>query len=479
LAYSILKGLVVAAAPEKKKYMASKMKYNCMLSGEKRAEPCAACPDSSKCMTDSLQVKEPEMNPQEKRPVVKITADGEVSACAKGAEPGECGYKPGAKVCGKCGALAVQMKMDAEMGYDEDEDDDDEEMPAAAKKRRRMAEAMEEEDDDDMVDGKGAYNQGMSHVDDPMDPDFRKRRKARHKKRMASMGVKSDDMLDDVFLCSQTREIKSAATDSPCAGCRGGCKSDNASPDLLEIEALAEDVMNIKVHFSGYGDEFGMFVVQGHRKADDQAIETYWTDDGELDGWFRIPEEELMGKSAVIALDEAVGRALETIRQHTKSDAEATGYGVGEFEGKETIVIEVKSGDTTFDVHVTSEGDVPGFEQVEIKSEDDDDLEVKRMFSDEQRASMAEGGEALPDGSYPIANEEDLKNAIQAFGRAKDPAAAKAHIMKRARALGKMDLIPQEWMGGKKDAVGDVELLLEELSVLEAQASLQGLLGEE
>ena len=42
----------------------------------------------------------------------------------------------------------------------------------------------------------------------------------------------------------------------------------------------------------------------------------------------------------------------------------------------------------------------------------------------------------MPDGSFPIANVEDLKNAIQSIGRAKDPDAAKAHIKKRARDLG-------------------------------------------
>lgn len=62
-----------------------------------------------------------------------------------------------------------------------------------------------------------------------------------------------------------------------------------------------------------------------------------------------------------------------------------------------------------------------------------------------QRLKMAKGDTALKDGSYPIADEEDLKNAIQAIGRAKDPAAAKSHIMKRARALHKVDLLPEKW----------------------------------
>lgn len=80
------------------------------------------------------------------------------------------------------------------------------------------------------------------------------------------------------------------------------------------------------------------------------------------------------------------------------------------------------------------------------------EMELKRAFSPEKRRDLAKGGMALPDGSFPIVTEGDLKNAIMAFGRAKNRAAAKRHIMKRARALKRTDLIPEKW--GKKDAKG-------------------------
>lgn len=70
---------------------------------------------------------------------------------------------------------------------------------------------------------------------------------------------------------------------------------------------------------------------------------------------------------------------------------------------------------------------------------------MNRDYSTEERQSMAKKGQALPDGSFPIADREDLENAIQAFGRASDPAAAKAHIKKRARELGLEELIPEGW----------------------------------
>ena len=69
----------------------------------------------------------------------------------------------------------------------------------------------------------------------------------------------------------------------------------------------------------------------------------------------------------------------------------------------------------------------------------------KREFTDAERADAADAGQAMPDGSYPIKTVKDLKNAIQSYGRAKDPAKVKAHIMARAKALGKESMIPENW----------------------------------
>jgi hypothetical protein len=74
-----------------------------------------------------------------------------------------------------------------------------------------------------------------------------------------------------------------------------------------------------------------------------------------------------------------------------------------------------------------------------------DDKTGDREFSTAEREAAAEKGQAMPGGGFPIKSEKDLKNAIQAVGRAKDPAAAKAHIKKRAKALGLTSLIPKQW----------------------------------
>ena len=67
---------------------------------------------------------------------------------------------------------------------------------------------------------------------------------------------------------------------------------------------------------------------------------------------------------------------------------------------------------------------------------------INEEYDTEARKKMAEKGFALADGSFPIANLEDLKNAIQAYGRAKDQAKAAKFIVKRAKALGAEDLVP-------------------------------------
>jgi len=72
----------------------------------------------------------------------------------------------------------------------------------------------------------------------------------------------------------------------------------------------------------------------------------------------------------------------------------------------------------------------------------------KRDYSTASRERMAGTGAAMPDGSFPIANATDLRNAIQSVGRAKSYQAAKEHIIRRARALGLVDMLPEDWKPG-------------------------------
>jgi hypothetical protein len=82
-------------------------------------------------------------------------------------------------------------------------------------------------------------------------------------------------------------------------------------------------------------------------------------------------------------------------------------------------------------------------------------------YSDEERMELAKKGLALDDGSFPIKDLADLKNAIQAYGRAKDQAAAAKFIAKRAKALGAEDLIPdtEDFQKALKESLDHSEVM--------------------
>ena len=91
------------------------------------------------------------------------------------------------------------------------------------------------------------------------------------------------------------------------------------------------------------------------------------------------------------------------------------------------------------------------------KMRDEDTLYMLQMFDDTDaelsvisrkvRMRLAEEGKALKDGSFPIRNIGDLKNAVQAYGRSKPGkrGMVRRHIMKMARKLERDDLIPDTW----------------------------------
>lgn len=66
-------------------------------------------------------------------------------------------------------------------------------------------------------------------------------------------------------------------------------------------------------------------------------------------------------------------------------------------------------------------------------------------FTERQRTKLAKKGFALPDGSFPIRNRNDLENAIKLWGLAKNKSQAKKFIKKRARQLDAMNELPATW----------------------------------
>lgn len=61
-----------------------------------------------------------------------------------------------------------------------------------------------------------------------------------------------------------------------------------------------------------------------------------------------------------------------------------------------------------------------------------------------ERKKMAKTGMAMPDGSFPIPDEEHLRSAIRL---ARTPE-QRAHVIRRAKALGLSRLIPDGWKEG-------------------------------
>jgi hypothetical protein len=100
-----------------------------------------------------------------------------------------------------------------------------------------------------------------------------------------------------------------------------------------------------------------------------------------------------------------------------------------------------------------------------VKEDVDQDIDYMIQMFDENpenemavisrrvRERLAGEGKALPDGSFPIRNAGDLKNAIRAYGRAKPGSRGrvKRHIMKRAIGLDREELIPENWKGAASD----------------------------
>lgn len=383
-----------------------------------------------------MQDQEYSMEDLDEKAVVQIDADGAVRKCAKGLTEG-CGYKAGAKVCGKCGAMAVEIKKGVSEYEEEDEDEEDYKgyggmKPAQGEMGEEPMEGMEEEDI--------------------------KRRMAARKRRMQSMNMKSADWDDDSYVCGFERKMLPGYAE-PCAACPGGCAPEQGLLTLLEVEGLAEMEIGGKALDSGYSDVADLFLVDVERKDGRIAEVTFDGTTGECLGWQLLDDNLLGEKSAyepieLVSIEDAVELAAKTI------SGDVVNIDADNFDGFDAYAVEIDGIDgKSYDVFVSLDGKVLGYDEYEGKTADEAEMEIKRDYSEDARMEMAKEGIAMDDGSFPIKNVADLRNAIQAYGRAKDKEKAKAHIMKRARALMEEGLIPESWMGDvSKSLEDDIEV---------------------
>ena len=530
------------------------------------------------------------MNSDEKA-TVNIDADGAVVKCGKGLDSSECGYVKGAEMCGKCGAMAVEVKMvpvdifntkgdkpemdeeymkmadgsypiedendlkmaimavddaenpqaakmhcmkraqdlgkedmipkswmsekmddeeygeekavatddeddmedeESDMDEDEDEDMDEEDEDMDSEKKAVSAEDEDEDEDEDEEDDTTDDDEEAVQMEDDEDEDededdmeedeeksmympfkVKKRKKGMNtdmdvevneeddaelaeemepmrKRRIESMGMKSEDFSNNGYVCAIERKAYGGGV-SVCDDCPGGCVSEKGLPGLLHIEGLAEEMFDGSVIDSGYSANADMYVVDVQVK-DGRAVEVFV--DGttaEVVGWHKLDENIFESKSAdneltLISFTEAAEIAVKSIDGHVVAVEPDT------FEGYDAYAVEIDGFDgKSYDVFVAMDGEVLGYDKYEPEEAEEIEAEaaeiaLKRAFSEDQRNSMAKEGTALPDGSFPISSSEDLRNAIQAFGRAKDKNAAKRHIMKRAKEMDMEKLIPATWL---------------------------------
>jgi len=286
--------------------------------------------------------------------------------------------------------------------------------------------------------------------EDDMEDSLPATRLKMRNRRLGSMGYKTSEFDKDAFLCSFDRKVYPGG--SPvCDSCPGGCVPEDGMPSLLEVEGMAEDMFRGKVLDSGYSDEADLFVVDVERK-DGKPVEIFFDgSSGEVMGWHLLNSDLVEVKSAlvnkaIISFGDAADIAVKTV----SGDIVAVEPDV--FEGYDVYAVEIDGiNGKSYDVFVSLDGEVLGYDEYTMEEATEIEAEaaeiaLKRAYSEDSRKDMASKGQAMDDGSYPIADEADLRNAIQAYGRAKDKAATKVHIMKRAVALGKEDLIPVSWV---------------------------------
>jgi hypothetical protein len=470
-------------------------KYHCMVSGKKQMEPCDGCTNPQGCLSKAMQYKEnEEMDELNEKAIVKLDADGAVVKCAKGLEATECGYKAGAKVCGACGAMASMTKADMMPDAEEDEeemsDDDTSMMPDKKKKGGMGGYAMGEDDEEEMmpVKKRGMPMEDAEMVDEeevmpmpkkkPMamdaeevdleeeDPEMGKTWMMKPSKRsramaMKSLEVKSDN--DDVYMCQLERKSYPSASQI-CENCPGGCQTEGGMPGLLDVEGVGLGIIGGKVLDSGYSFDDDLFVVQLQAKdgntwemiADGQSgemlrMERIKTPDFGIEGKSAF-DEETASEFGIVSASEAVEIALKSLESEFDVVGDVVSTDSDVFLGHDVYSIEVDAmNGKSYDVYVSLDGQFVGLDEwtadeaEEIEAEAAE-IALKRAYDEESRTDMAKGGMAMPDGSYPIKDVADLRNAIQAYGRAKDKEATKAHIIKRAMALGSEDLIPENWV---------------------------------
>ncbi len=75
----------------------------------------------------------------------------------------------------------------------------------------------------------------------------------------------------------------------------------------------------------------------------------------------------------------------------------------------------------------------------------------KSKIRPQNNSTLSRRGFALPDGTFAITDVTQLRSALAEFSSAKNESLARTHIIKRARALNRLDLLPESWDKSEKE----------------------------
>ena len=166
---------------------------------------------------------------------------------------------------------------------------------------------------------------------------------------------------------------------------------------------------------------------------------------------------------------QALGAELETLAKQfgdriDKLEAPMVAAAQGAKSRIETITAAIKAAELSSRIAEAKNADSAYM----LQTLDDADTELA-VISRKMREKLAGEKKALPDGSFPIRNVSDLRNAVQAYGRSKPGkrGLVRRHIVKRARQLEKTDLIPENWREAS-DSDSMVASLRERIAIVES-----------
>lgn len=335
------------------------------LKKKSQGEPMSYEADSKGMYTGMGPDDDEEMEPMvpatddtSKKAVVTVDAEGGVVKCAKGADAGDCGYKAGSKVCGKCGAMAVEAKgvptMDDENPVEDDAEDgmeEDEKGIFSMMRRRKRGRGYKKDalgdDEEQIIEPEVA----RLDVNSPDERNFLRQYW------LSETGVKSLEIEDGAFACMTEQKVLPGGT-APCADCTGGCVSTDGYPDLAEIEAVAGALFG-KVLDSGYSDTADRFLVSIERP--EGFFEAHFDGAGEFKALIRMPDDMLIDDDLLTA-DEAITSALAHV------SGKALYIDAAIYDGGEVYAVEIEGTDgKSHDVYVDPiSGDVCGIDSYDL-----------------------------------------------------------------------------------------------------------------